>query len=284
MTEKYAKNILLQAHRMIFQRKKRKAFSLVEVLLAGAVFSLLVTALVGAYLYGEEATMLAGNRARAVFLAEEGLEAARNIRDADFANLSDGTYGLSISGNQWNFSGASDTQGIFTRSVTVAPVSAHRKSVMSTITWQQNAGRTGTVSLVAYLTNWQRAISTTCANQADFLEVNASGATLSDGRRTLSGITIGNTATNCTLGIGSVTISWTSPGRRIYEVFFNETSAWAGNQPSGTSLDIADVSFAALQTNVSSAYRFNGNMAGDTFSITYTMSDATTKTVSGITP
>ncbi|EKD76163.1 MAG: hypothetical protein ACD_43C00207G0001, partial [uncultured bacterium] len=41
-----------------------KGFSLVEVMLASAVFALLVTALVGAYLYGEEATALAGHRAR----------------------------------------------------------------------------------------------------------------------------------------------------------------------------------------------------------------------------
>lgn len=134
--------------------EKKRGFSLVEVLLSGAVFSLLVTALVGAYLYGEETTMLAGNRARAVFLAEEGLEATRNIRDSDFTNLSDGVHGLVISGGQWNFSGSSDVDGIFTRSVTIAPVSSNRKSVISTVSWQQNTERTGVVALSSYFTNW----------------------------------------------------------------------------------------------------------------------------------
>lgn len=64
-------------------------FSLVEVILSTAIFGLLVTTLVGGFLYGQEATFLAGSRARATMLAEEGIEAVRNIRDADFANLAD---------------------------------------------------------------------------------------------------------------------------------------------------------------------------------------------------
>jgi len=126
----------------------------VEVLLAGTVFALLVTALVGAYLYGEEATELSGNRARAVLLAEEGLEAARNIRDAAFSNLTDGTFGLSTTGNQWNLSGASDTSDIFTRQITISTIDSKRKSITSNVTWQQNVQRTGSVTLVSRLTNW----------------------------------------------------------------------------------------------------------------------------------
>lgn len=129
-------------------------FSLVEVMLASSLFVLLVTALVGAWLYGQESTMLAGNRARAVMLAEEGLEAARNIRDADFANLTNGTHGLAISGNQWILSGSSDTNGIFTRQIEISPIDADRKEITGTVTWQQNPQRDGSVSATTYLTNW----------------------------------------------------------------------------------------------------------------------------------
>ena len=146
-----------------------KAFSLVEVLLSGAVFALLVTALVGAYLYGEESTALAGNRARAVFLAEEGLEAVRNIRDADFANLSNGTYGLAVSGGQWSFSGSSDTSGMFTRTVTISSAGTNRKDVAVSVSWQQNAGRTGQVSLVSRFTGWQGGGSSSPASCTDFV-------------------------------------------------------------------------------------------------------------------
>ncbi len=132
----------------------KKGFSLVEVILAGSLFALLVTAFIGAYLYGEESSMLAGARTRAVMLAEEGLEATRNIRDASFSNLTDGNHGLAIAGNQWAFSGATDTNGIFTRQVVVSTVDTKRKNVTSNVTWQQNGGRSGVVSLVTELTNF----------------------------------------------------------------------------------------------------------------------------------
>ncbi len=131
-----------------------KGFSLVEVILASAVFVLLVAALAGAYLYGEEAAMLAGNRTRAVLLAEEGIEAVRNIRDAGFSNLADGVYGLSAAGNQWNLSGSSDTSDIFTRQMIISSVDSKRKSVTANVAWQQNAQRAGSVALATYFTDW----------------------------------------------------------------------------------------------------------------------------------
>lgn len=133
----------------------QNGFSLIEVILSSAIFALLVTALVGAYLYGQEATALAGNRARAVMLAEEGLEASRNIRDASYSNLTLGTHGLQISSNQWGFSGTADvTDSFFTRQIVVSSVDANHKNVTSTVSWQQNPVRTGTVSLITRFTNW----------------------------------------------------------------------------------------------------------------------------------
>lgn len=131
-------------------------FSLVEVLLAVSIFGLIVTALIGGLLYGQESTALAGQRARAVLLADEGLEAARNIRDALFTNISPGTSGLAISSNQWTLSGSSDVSDIFTRQLQIAQIDSNRKRITSTVTWQQNPQRSGTASLVTYLTNWRR--------------------------------------------------------------------------------------------------------------------------------
>lgn len=131
-----------------------KGFSLVEVLLASFLFGFLVTVFVGAYIYGQDSTTLAGRRARATFLAQEALEAVRSIRDDNFSNLVDGTYGLAISGNQWIFSGSSDSTEIFTRQVTISTVDADRKQITAQITWQQNPQRTGNISLTTYLTDW----------------------------------------------------------------------------------------------------------------------------------
>lgn len=128
----------------------------VEAILAASIFSLLATALVGAYFYGRESTALSGNRGRAIMLAEEGLEAARNIRDANFSDLTDGAYGLSFSGNKWNLSGSSDVTDIFTRQIIISSIDANRKNVVSNVTWLQNPQRNGLVSLNTRFTNWLR--------------------------------------------------------------------------------------------------------------------------------
>lgn len=142
----------------------RPGFSVVEVLLAASIFSLLVTALVGAFLYGQESSALAGARARAGQLADEGLEASRSIRDGAFTNLTDGAHGLAISGGVWTYSGTQDVAGQFTRSVTVSTVDANTKTLASTVTWQQNAQRTGTASAVTRLTNWAAGIAVSWAD------------------------------------------------------------------------------------------------------------------------
>ncbi|MCX6793147.1 MAG: prepilin-type N-terminal cleavage/methylation domain-containing protein [Candidatus Falkowbacteria bacterium] len=134
--------------------KNKSAFTIVEILLAVAIFALLVTAFSGVYLYGQEASAMAGGRTRADLLAQEGLEAVQNMRDSAFANLTDGTYGLAISGGKWILSGTQDVLDNFTRSVTISTVDANRKNVVSTVNWQQNTQRAGSVSLVTRLTNW----------------------------------------------------------------------------------------------------------------------------------
>lgn len=145
-----------------------KGFSLIEAILASGILALLVTAFVGAWLYGLEATTLSGNRARAVYLAEEALEAAHNIKDNSFSNLINGTFGLIVSGNQYVFSGSSDTTGtsvIFTRQVTISTINASTKQISSTVTWPQNLQRNGLVTLVTYLTNWAASTLITTCNQ-----------------------------------------------------------------------------------------------------------------------
>ncbi len=133
--------------------KSEGGFSVVEVLLASTVFGLLVAGLIGALVYGQQATNESGRRGRAVMLAEEGAEALRNIRDANYANLVDGTYGLVQSGNTWTLSGSSDTSGIYTRSVAVSTRDTNRKNITSTVTWPQTVG-TGSASVVTSLANW----------------------------------------------------------------------------------------------------------------------------------
>lgn len=133
-------------------------FSVVEVLLASTVFAVLVTALVGAMLFGQQSAAAGGTRARASLIAEEGLEAIRNIRDGAYTNLADGTYGLTQSGNQWVLSGASDTTDVFTRQIIIASNGTNRKTVTSRVSWPQGA-TTAQVEASTQLTNWAAALA-----------------------------------------------------------------------------------------------------------------------------
>ena len=273
----------LQSTRKAWSATRAKGFSLVEVILSSAVFVLLVTALSGAYLYGQESTALAGNLARASMLTEEGLEAVRNIRDGGngVANLLNGTYGLTTTGNIWNLSGSSDTNGIFTRSVTISNVDSKRKLVTSNVTWQQNGQRTGIASASTYLTVWQ------CpTDQATLLNVDTTGATLTGANRNLNGITVRNgTAVGCgDIVIDKITVSWASAlpaTRRIENILINDVLVWGpGSAVNGTILDIDNTNLVAGAIAQSTEYQFNNSMNNKVVTLIFTMSDGSMKTVS----
>lgn len=140
----------------------QRGFSPVEVLLAATVFGFLVIALVGAIVYGRQSTASSGDRARAVFLADEGLQAVRNIRDSGFANLpaTDGTYYLSQTGGQWALVPTCDANCNSSRQITIASNGADRKNITSTATWTSGTN-TRQVSVNTIFSNWLASITTT---------------------------------------------------------------------------------------------------------------------------
>jgi len=262
----------------------KKGFSLIEVILAISIFALLITGFSGIYLYGQESAVLAGNRDRAIALAEEGLEAARSIGSDSFTSLSAGTHGIDIIGNSWAFSGSSDITGIFTREITVTSVDADRVDIESEVTWQQNPLRTGSVSVHTRFTNWRDTGPAVCSNQASFLDIDTSGANIAAGNRELRGVTVENIATNCEIIIDKAELTWTS-GNNLERIKIG-TGAWdwTGSVTSGTEVDIANETLTASSGLIDTIYRFSGSMNGNTFTITFTMSDATTKSTSSFSP
>lgn len=120
-----------------------------------------MTGLIGAIIYGRVSTVSAGDRGRAMLLAEEGIEAVRNIGASSYASLvsSGGTYGLAKVSNRWALSGTSDTTDIYTREITVTSIDANRKTLTSTVRWPQPGGTTSSVTLTTRLTNWTAAVA-----------------------------------------------------------------------------------------------------------------------------
>lgn len=141
--------------------RNSKGFSLVEILVAISVFLVFVVATSGVTTSVSKNTRHITNSERATILAEEAIEASRNIRDSDvnFNNLPDGTYGLSTSGDEWNLSGSSDTQGIFTRSLTISTINGSQKKVVVNVSWADQTSPSNSITTNTYLTDWQAPLS-----------------------------------------------------------------------------------------------------------------------------
>lgn len=109
----------------------------------------------GIYFYSIRSVSVSGDRVRAIMLAQEGIEAVKNIRDTGFHTLSDGTYGLSTQSNIWEFSGDHDTTDIYERHIDISTLDASTKMVTSVVTWPSRGETPHTVTLSQLFTLWK---------------------------------------------------------------------------------------------------------------------------------
>jgi len=140
-----------------------KGQSLVELIIAMAIFGIAVGGIAIFILDNYASGRLSQEITTANFLAEEGLEATKSIRDNKWLDLSSGNHGLALSGpgGPWIFQGESeDVSSQFgknaTRVITIENIGLGQKKVSSIINWQFSEGRPQEVILVTYLTNWSR--------------------------------------------------------------------------------------------------------------------------------
>lgn len=262
----------------------QKGQSLIEVLIAMGVFVLMVSVVAWLVIDVYLADRSARERIEATFLAQEGIEAVRSIRDSDFDNLTPGTYGLGLSDNNWTFSGSYDDHGKFRRQIIISNVASEIdqtdiKKIESRVTWQISPLRQVSVSLTDYLTDWKQ-------TQGDAGEVVATidNARLTAGNQRLEGITIENTSDR-NITIDKITVWWEN-SQLIEEIRIEGTKVWRwngegsldGRQPSGTELDIEDYTMAG-NSGVLEIDRidFDGSMEGSDFMIKLEMTDGSTK-------
>jgi type II secretory pathway pseudopilin PulG len=84
------------------KRFAQKGYSVVEVLLAGALFAIVAGGVVTAIIYAQRTNESAFAREKAVRLAEEGVQAVRSIRQRDFDLLVNASsIGLTFEENVW---------------------------------------------------------------------------------------------------------------------------------------------------------------------------------------
>jgi len=122
----------------------QKGQSLIELVVALGVFVIVISALAYLVFNSYVAGRLAQEITQANFLAEEGLEKARSIRDNNWQDLTIGESTETIDGK-------------FTRTIKVDVIDAdvNRKKITSKIIWPFSGSKTQEIILVTYLTNWQ---------------------------------------------------------------------------------------------------------------------------------
>lgn len=136
--------------------KKRQGYILIEILIGMGIFVLSVSATLFWIIDSLEARRLGEERAFALAMAEEGLEATKTIRDDSFAGVTTGNHGLIISGTgRWIFSGTSDSFGSFVRTITVVDSGSLRVDVTSRVTWPFSPQRNEMVTLMTRLASWR---------------------------------------------------------------------------------------------------------------------------------
>jgi prepilin-type N-terminal cleavage/methylation domain-containing protein len=136
-----------------------RGFSLLELILAVAIFSLGSVAMVTMLVDANLSTRLSAERTEALFYAAEGLNATRSIRDNAWSDLSAGPHGLDDSGASPVFSGGSDSpdgDDKYTRVITITDIDASTKNISANITWNLTSARIASVTLETVLTNWSQ--------------------------------------------------------------------------------------------------------------------------------
>ncbi|OGI83410.1 hypothetical protein A2997_01675 [Candidatus Nomurabacteria bacterium RIFCSPLOWO2_01_FULL_36_10b] len=130
-------------------------FSLLEVILSVSLVAIIGTSIVAFLGFNREGLERASTHTDAYVLAEEGMHAIRAIRDESFDNISDGTFGLLLKNNKWEFIPNSDINGEYTRSIIVNIDTPDIAEVEVHVSWNDAIGKEQEVVLNSYLTNWE---------------------------------------------------------------------------------------------------------------------------------
>lgn len=144
---------------------KSNGFSLIEIILSSGLLAIFALAFLGVLGFSQESTLRAGQRGRAIFLAEEGIEAVRSIRDENFTILTIGDHGIT-STSKWNLTNQPEILENFTRTITITDVNSQTKQVNSQVVWKQSGGNQVSISFVTLFTDWRTATSTGTSTQS----------------------------------------------------------------------------------------------------------------------
>ena len=142
----------------MFFYKNRRGVLFLDALIGVAVFSIVVSGVIYAMLFSQQGMLKSGDRIRAVFLNQKAVAAVRAVRDDDFENITEGTFGavLNTSG-VWELSGTGvTTSDGYITSVIITEITSDSYNVAATTSWNFGVSSSGSSVLMTEITDWHR--------------------------------------------------------------------------------------------------------------------------------
>lgn len=206
--------------------------SVLEAILASALFMLVATAIITLLLQSLGSNRLSNEQTIANQYASEGIEAVRDIRNRSYASLTATTSaGVAISNGVWAFSGASTTFDKYTRVIAISSVQRdasgnivssggtvdpNTMKASSTVSWNTSPTRVDSVALVEYFTKWRAPIVSTGG-----MLVYGDGGTATD---TISYKVFDGTGWSATGTVSDVSTTTTNQATRAVRIYSNPTT------------------------------------------------------------
>lgn len=241
-----------------------KGVSLVEILLAMALFTAFLPAVISGLTASSEGLPEQEKRDSAQQLVNDTYEIVRTIRENSWANLSNGTYRPVVSGNTWVLQSGTETTADYSRWITVGSVNRDvsgnivttggttdpsTKSIKVSVSW--TSPNYGLVTSDAYVTRFLQNANNSTTTQAAFdlgSYINTESQNSSGGEVVLTTAASGGSWASPVI---VDTLDHTSNGNGL-EVHVDGNYAYLGTQHSNTETDfsIVDISNPANVSQV----------------------------------
>lgn len=261
-------------------KNNRPGQTIMEFLVAVAVFVIGIVTVGYLVLDAMQASRQGAERTQAGFLASEGLEAARAIRNAKYSNLINGPHGISTSTGIWAFIGTSDAIDGYNRVVTVADYDADSKLITSAVNWNFSPGRTGTVSLSTLLGDWTNpSVVVPPPPQAGCLYIHTNPTdTRNRGSNIMGYVFLDNLCAN-DITVHRMKVSWATKSMNMNRIRYWTTHLWVGTAANGAIVNLVpDYTLHPGDVNIETDYRFSTDPNPVTFTISYYMLDGSIAT------
>lgn len=288
--------------------KFRSGSTILEALVAIGLLALYFVALTGLLMGATQSTQSSFTREHMRLSAQEATAALRAASFSELVLLAEAILAYNENTDRWAISagGPEQVSDALTRSVSIEPVfrdedcrvvtvggteDPDSRYLITTMSRETVGGDIQTAVTQALRVNWQDPQGDCFKpTQASFVRIDVSAANWG-GSKQLRDVVVRNpTPQDAT--VTKITMTWTHATSQIQQIFFEEGKVWSdtgpgtptGTQPSGTEIDIEDVTIVAGEDGEAYKVQFTKAMSGITLTITLEFADGSVLSTDPFTP